>query len=1066
MNRRHKALAASLALAFPALWISSCNVGQGGGSSAAGGTKGFDVQEITHGFGLLVPHQTFRLDASGNATPEIIPLREIDDIVANVTPANPILPPTTWPTSAILPDGSPGNQYLAVRFNRPLDITSVLDQTPSGQLNSGLKGTLVVLAFDPGTNTSIPVKGRAFVGGRTFAGAATGTPPVLSEQQWVKLDPDTGNLVPTSIDNDGDGTPDGLGFPGTENGPFAGAAQLVANNEFVFVVDSDGDLRTHETFPTGRQIKISVGTSVRDTNGKFLSRSALGSTTVGPDTLLPELASTPPPNSVPLVTPGGGDTDVDPTTTIRMVFTEPIQPTTLGPLPNGQPAGVTSYLTLQFGPPSQQTTVPYLVQPVSALDLTVWDVIPGFQFPGQGPAGLPCGTFNEVRIATATGQLQDLNANLNQLAAQTNFFTGAGPGLINAPVAPDVIYATRLGAEPSVSVIDLNGFGQSTGDPTFDFVGGTFPAGNSNFPNNPNVFLQGGVLRPQLAPGTCTIDGGSAGVFTLTKDSNLDDRLLRPPVVTQTGEIMLGWSLDNTFNAGQEVTGCQAGGGNLCAITGMKLLSVSQNTTNSVAPTLFANPTNLIVALMPGGPNPISFAPHPNPPALTFPPLCQVPFIPSTEPTSIDNTLATNGVTLAQNLLVPGDPFGDPNNGIPPSGLLTQLQNAFFQGPSVPGIPLAACQQYQVRQQIGHFLYMLDRARREVVVLNSNRFTVLDRIPVSDPTEMAMGPNLDFLAITNQSSDTVSFIDIKPGSSTFHKVVKNTKVGRAPRGIAWDPGNEDLLVCNESDNSLSVISVLNLDVRKTVSNTLVSPFDVVITQRQTTFGFQRLVYYGWILNRNGQVSLFESGPSGPNGWGFDDVVGTVPFTFTNPRKIAVDHLNLNGSVWIVHENPLNLDGSPTGQTGGAITNLFIESANFGPQLLNLQIFANILSLRDLGFAIRASIGQGTLTGVPVDIAFDNLINVASMANPTTQFSAGFPLQMNGKAGVKFPGAAVGVNQPRFMFAAIPASSEGPGVVDVISLDSGNPRVDVDVRTPGVQSIQVQGVTQLSDYFRQ
>ena len=46
----------------------------------------------------------------------------------------------------------------------------------------------------------------------------------------------------------------------------------------------------------------------------------------------------------------------------------------------------------------------------------------------------------------------------------TSFTTGEGPGLVNAPVAPDVIYVGRLDPQSGISVIDLNGFGQGTGD--------------------------------------------------------------------------------------------------------------------------------------------------------------------------------------------------------------------------------------------------------------------------------------------------------------------------------------------------------------------------------------------------------------------------------------------------------------------------------------------------------------------------------------------------------------------------------------------------------------------------
>ena len=65
---------------------------------------------------------------------------------------------------------------------------------------------------------------------------------------------------------------------------------------------------------------------------------------------------------------------------------------------------------------------------------------------------------------------------------------------------------------------------------------------------------------------------------------------------------------------------------------------------------------------------------------------------------------------------------------------------------------------------------MLDRGNRQVLVVNSNRFTVLETIKLSDPTSMAMSPNLKLLGVTNFSSNSVSFIDIDPASPRFHTV--------------------------------------------------------------------------------------------------------------------------------------------------------------------------------------------------------------------------------------------------------------------------------------------------------
>src|SRR4029453_18822369 len=130
-------------------------------------------------------------------------------------------------------------------------------------------------------------------------------------------------------------------------------------------------------------------------------------------------------------------------------------------------------------------------------------------------------------------------------------------------------------------------------------------------------------------------------------------------------------------------------------------------------------------------------------------PLCVQPFIGGKEPTSV--------TSLGANFLQPGDPFGVPDAGLPPSGLLSTGGNTGFLGPGPDGIPLNGCPEYTLRQQIGHFLYLIERGRRELVGLNSNRMSVLEPIPLPDPTDLAMSPNLDLLAVSNQKSNSVSF---------------------------------------------------------------------------------------------------------------------------------------------------------------------------------------------------------------------------------------------------------------------------------------------------------------------
>jgi hypothetical protein len=1064
MNQRplHQRPASPIAVAALFL-VAGCS----GGDSGGGAASQLDLIEISNGFGLMLPHLTFRADAGGAPTSELLAIRTLDDLYNNVTPQNPILPVTEWPTTLTLPNGDAGNHYIYAEFTQPLAINSVLDPSPAGQANSGLIGPITVLAIDPSNGQSVPVVGRAFVGGKTYAGNA-GSGATLPLQQWVDLD-STGKPVPTAVDNDvsgsnGFGVPDGLGFPGTESAAaFPGSSKLVSDRVFVFVVDSDGDLSTHEAFPTNRQIRLRATTALAARNGRPLMRQLVASATVGVDLITPEIVTTPPPNAIPDSIPAFGDTDVDPQTTITLKFTEPLQPASLGSFANVITPTVSSAVTVKFGPPAQQTQVPFTITPRSAYDLSEWELTPVFAFPGNGPASQDCGTFNTVNVDVIALQVVDLATNQNTRTANTMFVTGEGPGLVNAPVAPDVIYVARTGATPGISVVDLNGFGQSTGDPRFDFSYLSFPKGWSNFPNNPNLIQYGPTAFPQLVPGSCTVDGGSAGVFTLTRDSSLNDLLVRPPILTSVGEMSLGQSLDLVFHNGRDATGCRFGGGNFCAVNGKKVILTAFQTGQTLGPPL---PQQQIASQVPGGANPVSFSPHPNPPPLVFPPLCLQPFIGGQEPTSIYTvTPIPNGGLGLGNLLVPG--ISKRTQNVPPTGILARFQNSFFEGPDRPSLPSTGpCFQYQYRQQIGHFMYMLDRARREVVVFNSNRMTVLDRIPVDDPTDLTMGPQLDFIAISNQNADSVTFIDINPQSANFHQVVKVTPVARGPRGIAWDPGNEDIIVCCEEDRALSVISAFTFNVRKTVQSNLNSPFDVVISQRQVNFGFNRQVYYGWVLNRNGDLTLFESGPSGVNGWGYDNTIGVAPFKFVNPKTISLNWDYLGGSVWVVHENPLGPTGAPTGVIGGAVTRVDVDAASFGPlPLTGFQFFVNP-NFRDLSLVVRTSIGPSQLTGVPIDIAFDELNNIGSVSNLFSVYSVGSPILINGKSYVKPNGGTpVQAVYPDYMFVAVPNSSEGPGVIDVIQLTSGNTRFDTDGYLPGTQSIPCPGARYLSTYFR-
>ena len=176
-----------------------------------------EIVEVSHGFGLLLPYQAFKKGAGGNPTTELVPLRTIADMQANLTLTNPVQPTTQWPISTVLPNGDSGNHYVYAEFNSDLDRDSFLDGSPGAASNSQLSGTVTIQATDPITQQTTSVRGRVFLGGYTYGGTASGSPLQLEWQQWIDLD---GNGKPIALTVDGQQP--GLGFPGTEStGTFA-----------------------------------------------------------------------------------------------------------------------------------------------------------------------------------------------------------------------------------------------------------------------------------------------------------------------------------------------------------------------------------------------------------------------------------------------------------------------------------------------------------------------------------------------------------------------------------------------------------------------------------------------------------------------------------------------------------------------------------------------------------------------------------------------------------------------------------------------------------------------------
>lgn len=1016
MNRRLLAPLAAGLFAF-ACSDSGSSVAPDSTTSQAQGGVPVRLFRAYNGFGNLLPYQTEELNVAGFPTGQTISLRQVNDFERHVSPTSPIFAPPPFPAAAVDVNGNPSNHFFAIRFTSAIDPASIFDLS-----TGGLTSALSLTTIAPATGVRVPVPARVLVGGVTVESGSSG----FALESWGMVDPDNGLAL--ALHPELDGLPSGTN-----------AGDLLRPETIVVIADSDGDLSTLETFPLGSRMDLRMTTGIRSLGGGQLEDPALASTTVGSDLTPPRIAN----NLVfgPDVMPSNGATGVDPETDVVVNFEEPVNPTDLGlgfGLDGPQSNSAISMATGTGSPIFYETTLE------SPYDLTRFVLTPVVTLPGE-PASGPS-NLNLIRAGLTAGALRDLGDTANTAVQSWSFRTGPGAGFVNAPVVPEAILALGSGASGDTAmVLDLNGFGASTGNPASSLP---FPLeGESRFPYDPNVSLNP-AIRPILLPGTTTLDGGSAGVFTLTRDSNLSSSLVADSTFETMDDAHVGHALDYAFDNAPPPFGCQFGGGDLCVTDGLKLISpliVSGGL--SLEP---AVPPSFSV-LPPGFPNLVSWAPHPNPPPLASIPLCFFPSIPGRSPSQVNPSIT--------NLLVPGNPFPDPVLGTPPTGKLSVAQNAFFGGPTVSATQLSQCFNFFVRQQIGHFIYVADRSRNELVVLNSNTMAVVERIAVADPVDMAMSPNLDVLVLVSQLADRVVFVDINPVSAQFHQIINVVSVGDSPNGAAYSPDNEAVYVCNEGDGTLSVIDAASLQVRQVASVPSGTPFQVMVTERETGFGLDRGVHYAYILDRNGALSVYESGPDGPNGWGYETVIGELPWTFQAPKAIQPD-LEGSGTAFVVaHEGPIDPVTGAAGALGdGAITRVDIASGQSGLIPLVAGVppgFRNI----DWGIVDSLSESGGTLSGLPVDVAFDEMINLGGLPGDLSIFGAGSPLPANTKGLRRMMAAGGRAVRPRFLLAAI----EGAGVIDVVE---NGALFDTNPYAPGIQSVPAPGVRTLVNYWRQ
>ena len=109
-----------------ALLLSACNTS----SSSDVADSSMTLDEMSNGFGQLVPYTVNRLGENGQPTPDIVSIRTREDMTNNLRLEggvdNQLRPVPQWPETAILPSGAPGNHFIYVTFRQPLDLSTVL----------------------------------------------------------------------------------------------------------------------------------------------------------------------------------------------------------------------------------------------------------------------------------------------------------------------------------------------------------------------------------------------------------------------------------------------------------------------------------------------------------------------------------------------------------------------------------------------------------------------------------------------------------------------------------------------------------------------------------------------------------------------------------------------------------------------------------------------------------------------------------------------------------------------------------------------------------------------------
>jgi|GEM_PF-1295334 len=609
-----------------------------------------------------------------------------------------------------------------------------------------------------------------------------------------------------------------------------------------------------------------------------------------------------------------------------------------------------------------ETPIPFRVLPVHQNNLASYIIHPLIDLPGSStdwsgdlPGEPPIPPQDTLRLRlevmvydyqknTLTGQSYNYGWNPENLGVagfhgerfydmgqnySKTYSVRLGPRYVNAPVSPNVIY-TGMG-RGGIGAIDLDGNGFATNDPGTGrqrlVTSSTYfnPFGSSQYGTGNNYAYPVGLGNETPIPG---VNEGGRGWWrdldpakdALVRDSNGSAHLYprNRPGMSQVhySDLVVGDFLDTLYSDRSNP------------------YNSSQNRSDLVFPTYPEVYNN----------NLISTPPTPNPPPLTLPVGMRPVEIILDElglaekgafvilgaevfPPELDSPPLTGPrqwISLEHGSLTSPPQYSDkPFPPNPPGSGPWALDRYIQSGPMAETSTFGFAAEFGSRQQIGNFLFAADRANDTVDVLNSNTMEKITSLRgLHAPHGVAISPDLRSLYVTNRAAGTVSVFDVDPRSEDFLSLLAEIPVGDQPMGICCQPDYEDVLVCNYGSSTISIIDPKTNTVRKTLTRLLDKPIDVVAAPRQNLFGWGTSVYHAYVLNHGGDnVLVYESGPDGLGGIGWDDILGAVPLVGQNgqtyekiekPRGICYDPLYLNniasifnlvGGCFVAHSSP-------------------------------------------------------------------------------------------------------------------------------------------------------------------